>query len=177
MAKKRAAKRPRKKAAKKGKAVAKRPAPPLKPIDEQKLENDIAEGKTVPNAALRQDVSEDTLQRRCAGTLKKGRQRRNSRLQEEMFKAAMGGNSTMQIWLSKQWLGMTEPQKVQMFGDDVARVAGRTAAEFDKETVTLIFEKVQARISRGETSTQEESDENRTNTTAYRASTGVNQRT
>ena len=158
MAKKKRATRSPKKRAKKPTAkpttavakVAKRRGPKRKPIDEKKVENAIAAGKTVENAAALVGVSHDTLETNCPLSIKRGRTRRNSRLQEAMFKAALEGNVTSQIWLSKQWLGMTEPAKVQMFGEEVARIGGFTPAEFERETISLILEKVQRRITRGD---------------------------
>ena len=40
--------------------------------------------------------------------IKKGKEKGKMTLRRKMFETAMGGNVTMQIWLSKQYLGMTE---------------------------------------------------------------------
>ena len=37
-----------------------------------------------------------------------------------MMRSALGGNATMQIWLSKQWLGMRDVRAVELTGSDGA---------------------------------------------------------
>ena len=55
-------------------------------------------------------VSVDTLQRRkeFAVTYKKGREKGKISLRRAQYKRAMDGNTTMQIWLGKQYLGQTD---------------------------------------------------------------------
>lgn len=45
---------------------------------------------------------------RYSEIIQKGRERGKISLRRKMWDTAMGGNVTMQIWLSKQYLGMTE---------------------------------------------------------------------
>ena len=45
---------------------------------------------------------------RFAQIILKARERGKMTLRRKMFETAMGGNVTMQIWLSKQYLGMAE---------------------------------------------------------------------
>lgn len=47
---------------------------------------------------------------RFSGVIAKGRERGKMSLKRKMWDTAMGGNVTMQIWLSKQMLGYTEKQ-------------------------------------------------------------------
>lgn len=66
-------------------------------------------------------VSPDTLVRWCknvygenfAETYKKKSAEGKASLRRSMFKTAKGGNATMQIWLSRQYLGMKENIEVE----------------------------------------------------------------
>ena len=54
-------------------------------------------------------VKEDAISRNFAVELIKGRETMKIKLRRAMFKNAVGNmNTTMQIWLSKQYLGMTD---------------------------------------------------------------------
>lgn len=87
----------------------------------------MARPKAVPNIALEDQVlklaaincnwaeiaavvglKEDTVRKRFSEIYKKGRETGKMSLRRKMFDTAMGGNVTMQIWLSKQMLGYTE---------------------------------------------------------------------
>lgn len=52
--------------------------------------------------------SKDTLERRFAADIKKGRSQAKSSLRSAQFKKALRGNAIMQIWLGKQHLGQTD---------------------------------------------------------------------
>lgn len=52
--------------------------------------------------------SADTLERRFAAAIKKGRERGNASLKRAQFKLALSGNPTMLIWLGKIYLGQRE---------------------------------------------------------------------
>ena len=60
----------------------------------------------------------DTIQRRMkddeefCGAYKKGVDEGKMSLRRAQFKAALGGNVTMQIWLGKQYLGQSDKQEV-----------------------------------------------------------------
>lgn len=56
---------------------------------------------------------EDYLQKRFSEFYEKGRERGKMTLRRQMFHTAMGGNVTMQIWLSKQYLGMADKQEIK----------------------------------------------------------------
>jgi len=58
--------------------------------------------------ALWFDIKEDTLRYNFAATLAKGREDIKMALRQAMIKNALGGNAVMQIWLSKNWLGMSD---------------------------------------------------------------------
>lgn len=52
--------------------------------------------------------SVDTLERRFADHIERGRETAKASLRREMWKAAEHGSARMQIWLSKQHLGMSD---------------------------------------------------------------------
>jgi len=54
------------------------------------------------------DISEDTLYYNFATILAKGREDVKMSLRRAMLKNALGGNAVMQIWLSKNMLGMSD---------------------------------------------------------------------
>lgn len=57
--------------------------------------------------------SDHYLQKRFSTFYEKGRERGKMTLRRKMFETAMGGNVTMQIWLSKQYLGMADKQEIK----------------------------------------------------------------
>jgi hypothetical protein len=54
------------------------------------------------------DCSVDTIERRFAGELKRGRAERNINLREKQLVVAEQGSAQMLIWLGKQYLGQTD---------------------------------------------------------------------
>ncbi len=56
--------------------------------------------------------SPDTLERRFAGVIKKGRDNGKMSLKRKQYEIAMSGNVTMLIWLGKIMLGQVEKQEV-----------------------------------------------------------------
>lgn len=66
------------------------------------------------------DVSADTLTRRFAEALKRGRQVGKKSLRRKQFQLAMKGDRTMLIWLGKQHLGQTD--KVEQAHDGGIKV-------------------------------------------------------
>jgi hypothetical protein len=83
-------------------------APPLIEIDESMLEGLASIGCTVEELGLVLGCSPDTLQRRYAAVLKKGRMMGLVSLRRMQFQAAREGNITMMIWLGKQLLGQKD---------------------------------------------------------------------
>ena len=63
------------------------------------------------------DCSADTIERRFAGILKKGRAGRKAKLRELQWRSAEAGIYAMQIWLGKQELGQTDKQDVNHTGN------------------------------------------------------------
>lgn len=70
--------------------------------------------------------SPDTLHRRFASEIAKGRASSRTRLRQLMWKSAENGNITMQIWLSKQYLG---------FSDKVETIEGPTSGELTEDDI------------------------------------------
>lgn len=54
------------------------------------------------------DIAESTLKYNFSDIIAKGRDDIKHALRRAMIKNALGGNATMQIWLSKNWLGMSD---------------------------------------------------------------------
>lgn len=54
------------------------------------------------------NVSADTIQRRFAAALKRGRALVNTSLKRKQYALAMDGNVTLLIWLGKQYLGQAD---------------------------------------------------------------------
>ena len=54
------------------------------------------------------DINKDSLQYTFGDIIEKARDDMKIRLRTAMWKNAMGGNTVMQIWLSKQYLGFSD---------------------------------------------------------------------
>jgi hypothetical protein len=71
-------------------------------------------------------VSEDTLKRRFAGIIDKGKAEGKMRLRRKQIEVAMKGNAVMLIWLGKQILSQSdtpiteEDKNVLPWSDDAA---------------------------------------------------------
>lgn len=75
---------------------------------------------TTPEIAAVVGCSEDTLERRFAGNLEKGRREGRASLRRMQYKLAMDGNATMLIWLGKMQLGQRETVRQEHSGVDGA---------------------------------------------------------
>lgn len=60
------------------------------------------------------DCSADTLGRRYADVIKKGRENGKMSLKRKQWEMAMKGNITMLIWLGKQILGQMDRTEIQL---------------------------------------------------------------
>lgn len=67
---------------------------------------------TYPEIAAVVGCSEDTLHRRFAGIIEKGKEEGRASLRRMQFKAAEGGSATMMIWLGKQHLGQADESRI-----------------------------------------------------------------
>jgi gamma-glutamylcysteine synthetase len=77
-------------------------------IDAQLVEDLAAIFCTMKEMATIVGCSVDTLERRFADVIDKGRQRGKTTLRRKQFEAAINGNVVMLIWLGKQILDQTE---------------------------------------------------------------------
>tara|TARA_R110000796_G_scaffold163631_1_gene280584 strand:+ start:570 stop:920 length:351 start_codon:yes stop_codon:yes gene_type:complete len=70
-------------------------------------------------------VSEDTLKRRYAGVIAKGKAEGKMRLRRKQVEVAMQGNATLLIWLGKNCLGQSDSptnedeQSILPWSDDI----------------------------------------------------------
>ena len=56
--------------------------------------------------------SKDLITKSYSTNVTKGKEKGKIRLRQLMFRNAESGNTTMQIWLSKQYLGMSDKQDI-----------------------------------------------------------------
>ncbi len=83
-------------------------ARPKKQIDPEQVRQLAAFNCSHAEIASVLGCSPDTLERRFAVVIKEGREQGKSSLKRAQFKAALGGNTTMLIWLGKVVLGQIE---------------------------------------------------------------------
>lgn len=79
-------------------------------LDEDQITSLSKINCTMKEIASVMKCSVDTLERGFADIIKRGQEEGKTSLRRHMWIAAEKGNVTMQIWLSKQLLGMHEPQ-------------------------------------------------------------------
>jgi len=87
---------------------------PRKILDENKIAELIGKAFTVEFVANFMGVHVDTLYANYSDALRKGKCFRNGCLQAKQYKAAMtgAGNTTLLIWLGKQWLGQKDKTEI-----------------------------------------------------------------
>jgi hypothetical protein len=83
-------------------------ARPTKKLDPVLIEKMSSVGNPVTAIATILGCSTDTLHRRFAAVIKRGRENGNHSLRVKQFQKAMEGNITMLIWLGKQRLGQSD---------------------------------------------------------------------
>lgn len=79
-------------------------------LDEEQIINLAKINCTMKEIASVMKCSVDSLERNFADIIKRGQEEGKTSLRRHMWLAAEKGNITMQIWLSKQLLGMREPK-------------------------------------------------------------------
>ena len=100
-------------------------ARPKKEIDEELLYKLALIHCTMIEMADIVGVSQDTLKRRYADIINKGKAEGKMRLRRKQVEVAMSGNHTMLIWLGKQMLGQRETpitedvEKILPWSDDI----------------------------------------------------------
>ena len=77
-------------------------------IEERQVETLASIGCTVADIALVIGCSKDTLERRFAAAIEKGRASARGSLLKKQYELALSGNVTMLVWLGKQRLGQTD---------------------------------------------------------------------
>ena len=83
-------------------------ARPRKEIDEELLYKLAVIHCTMSEMVDIIGVSEDTLKRRYAGIIAKGKAEGKQRLRRKQVEVAMSGNAVMLIWLGKNLLGQSD---------------------------------------------------------------------
>lgn len=81
-------------------------------IDEEQVRKLAAINCTMVEIASIMNVSVDTLERRCADIIKSGKAHGRMSLRRKMFEMAMGGNSAIAIFLSKNMLDYSDRYQV-----------------------------------------------------------------
>lgn len=122
-------------------------ARPRKEIDEQAVEQAIAHGNTVDDAATILGVSKDTLERRFAACIEKGRANMRASLRKRQFELALGGNVTMQIWLGKQLLGQADKVQHTGAGDGPIRTEHTEKHVVDYDAIETELAKIGTRMA------------------------------
>jgi hypothetical protein len=89
---------------------------PLKIVDPEQVRVLASIGCPVADIARVLDCSAKTLERRFMKEMEQGRANRNVSLRRKQFELAMAGNTTMLIWLGKQYLGQKDKHEVS--GED-----------------------------------------------------------
>jgi AraC-like DNA-binding protein len=100
-------------------------ARPRKVIDARQVEALASIMCTTEEIAAVVGCSKDTLERRFMAALENGRLRGKQSIRRKMYHLAMEGNTTMLIWLSKQYLGHADRHEVEQSGK-----GGLTFADF-----------------------------------------------
>ena len=83
-------------------------------INEDQVHKLAAINCTMEEIAAVLDCSVDTLERRFAEIIKKGRDSGKMSLRRKQFEVALGGNVGMLIWLGKQLLGQKDVSRVEL---------------------------------------------------------------
>lgn len=94
-------------------------ARPKKQIDPEQVENLAAIHCTNEEIAAALGCSADTLTRRFADRIKKGKARGRASLRRKQWELAQKGNATMLIWLGKQLLGQSDRVAIPLDIEDV----------------------------------------------------------
>jgi hypothetical protein len=89
-------------------------ARPKKVIDPETVEKLASMGLSAELIAAVLDCTHHTIERRFGPILKKGRQKRDSRLWIKLYQEAMGTpcNTAIAIFLAKNWLGMQDRPEI-----------------------------------------------------------------
>lgn len=103
---------------------------PLKEIDAKQVELLAGCGCTTTEIGLKLDCSNDTLERRFAAELEKGKSNGRTSLRGKQFELAMKGSIPMLIWLGKNMLGQSDKIEQNVHGN-ISLLGTLTEAEID----------------------------------------------
>ncbi len=104
---------------------------PRAEIDFMRVEELASVGLSAEQIAAELNVHQRTIERNFAAVLKKGRHKRNSRLQLKLYREAMNGNTAIAIFLAKNWLGMTDRPEVSVNVQAIAQAGAHTGPLLD----------------------------------------------
>ncbi len=125
-------------------------ARPRYDIDPKKVEDLAADGGKVVEIADHFGVSRDVIHDRFATELTKGRARLKTSLRKAQITAAKQGNSTMLVWLGKQYLGQSDATI-----DDYLLEAINSSGLTKEDLLELIQKKDQAGANQAKKSFEE----------------------
>lgn len=105
-------------------------ARPRKAVNETLIRPFLKIGCTTEEIAVALEVSKDTLERRFAALIKRGRADFECSIRRAQFKLMQQGNPAMAIWLGKQYLGQREPK--QDMAIDITQIDNAIEQEFQR---------------------------------------------
>lgn len=115
---------------------------PKKIINETQVETLAQLHCTYEEIAAVVGCSTDTLKRRFADCIERGREHGKASLRRAQFRAALGGNATMLIWLGKQHLEQRDRHDVrnEVTGKDGAPLipGGRSLEDMSDAELTAL---------------------------------------
>lgn len=110
-------------------------ARPRKDLNVVHIEKLASYHLTTEEIASFMECSPDTLERRYAGILEKGKNQGKISLKRKQMEVAMSGNVTMLIWLGKQYLGQREKSPEELENEREARIQAYYISEKDREVM------------------------------------------
>lgn len=108
-------------------------ARPKKDIDPEQVRKLAAIDCSLAEIASVLKCSVDTLDRRFAEVIKKGREEGCASLKRRQFEVAQSGNPTMLIWLGKQRLGQSDKASVTHTGAEGGPIQTQDVPSTDAE--------------------------------------------
>lgn len=125
-------------------AVKPKTGRPQAVVDPKLVENLASIGCTLSEVAAACNCSKDTIERRFATEMAKGRENGKTRLRKKQLEVALAGNVVMLIWLGKQMLGQSE-QITQHTEHSGEIKAGRLSGE-EKKALSDWVKGIQAEV-------------------------------
>jgi len=104
---------------------------PIKEVDEDIIANLSQIGCTQEEIGSIVGISARTLQRRYAELLEENKNKGKASLRKKMWEKAMKGDPKLQIWLSKQYLGMKDRTVTENIVEPLPLIIEAKAEEVD----------------------------------------------